>query len=119
MTEEKNNTENVGSCCMFCKGGKMMHSHNGMHKGCHVFRWILGLLILWAVFMGGVKIGEIKGVINGENFGGSRSFGRYGTGMMRSGYGFQNQQNGGCVYNKAKTIPNSNEQSAPDEKLLQ
>jgi hypothetical protein len=120
MTEEKNNnTENAGSCCMFCKGGKMMHGHNGMHKGCHVIRWILGLLILWAVFMGGVKIGEIKGTINGEGFGRSHSFRQYGNGMMRGGYGFQNQQNGGCIYNNAKAIPDINEQSVPNGKLLQ
>lgn len=67
MTEEKNNNiEGAGSCCMFCKGGKMMHGHNGMHKGCHVIRWILGILILWVVFMGGIKLGELKSFFYGS-----------------------------------------------------
>ncbi|RJQ28066.1 hypothetical protein C4565_04230 [Candidatus Parcubacteria bacterium] len=81
MTDEKNNNmENAGSCCMFCKKGKMMCGPNGMHRACHIIRWVLGLLILWAVFMGGVKLGEFKSMIDTGDFGRSH----------RSGYGYQN-----------------------------
>jgi len=98
MNEEKNN--NQEPCCSFCKRGKMMcGSQSGMHmhKGCHIIRWVLAILILWAVFMGGVKIGELKSLLGNEGFRGSRYM--YGSQMMGDRYGsryenrFQNNQN--------------------------
>lgn len=98
----------------------------GMHKGCHIVRWALAILILWAVFMGGVKIGELKGMIDNDGFRGSRHM--YGSQMMRSGgYGLKNQQNGGCMYmNKTPTASGIEEttlpgrgQNAPDGRFLQ
>ncbi|TSC51799.1 MAG: hypothetical protein LiPW41_746 [Parcubacteria group bacterium LiPW_41] len=125
MNEEKNN--NQESCCSFCKGGKMMCGNQGMHmhKGCHIVRWVLAILILWAVFMGGVKIGELKGMIDGDGFRGSRHM--YGSQMMRSGYGLRNQQDSGCIYmNKTPTASGIEEttipgrgKNAPDGQFLQ
>ena len=113
MNEEKNN--NQESCCSFCKGGKMMCGNQGIHKGCHIVRWVLAILILWVVFMGGVKIGELKGMIDGDGFRGSRHM--YGSQMMLSGYGLRNHQDGGCMYGKVKANPDIQVEVTPDPRI--
>jgi len=114
--ENKNNAE---SSCLFCKGGKMVCNAHGMHRGCRIFRWILGLLILWVVFMGGVKIGELKGSIeNGREFGRHNrdSYRGYNMPMMQRGgmFGGQNQWGGyGYGYKNNVNI----QQQAPQQEL--
>ena len=130
MTEEKNNTENTGSSCMFCKRGKFC-GQNGMHRGCFVIRWVLGLLILWAVFMGGVKLGELKGMIDQDGFGrhNRSGYGYYSMPMMRGGnyqyyrqgntmmpgYGYGLRDGSGI---QQRTIPDSS-MMGPNGQLLQ
>lgn len=51
----------------------------GMHCGGrhHLLRWILGIVILVLVFVGGIKLGEFKEAVRG---------GGYGYRMMDRGY---------------------------------
>lgn len=78
---ENNNQQT--QCCMsgWCKSGK----HG-------VIRWILGIIILIAVFSFGVKLGEFKAYMKGGyyNTRGERNYSGknfYGPGMMRGNYG--------------------------------
>ena len=64
---EENNNKKCD--CLICRHGK-----------CAWFRWVLGLIILWAVFALGVKVGELKYTIKD----GLRNGGYYG---MMGGYG--------------------------------
>ena len=71
--EENNNKK----CeCLWCRSGC------GKHQ---LLRWIIGLLILWAVFALGVKVGELKYMIKDGLRGGY-------YGYNKSGY-FPNMMN--------------------------
>lgn len=53
--------ENAESCEHMCQT-KWCKKWYCEGKGCPVFRWILGIIILIAVFSLGVKVGEFKGI---------------------------------------------------------
>jgi len=71
---EENNNKKCD--CLMCKCCGMAHkAFGGENCGKHrLLRWIIGLLILWAVFALGVKVGELKYTIKD----GLRSGGYYG-----------------------------------------
>lgn len=64
MNNEQNNNGTEQPTCLFCKGGKMVCNACNMHRKCRIIRLVLGLFILLVVFMGGVKLGELKGELN-------------------------------------------------------
>ena len=57
--EEINKEQNHGHACGSC------HSHDHGH---YLLRWVLGLIILAAVFGLGVKVGEFKASLEGGYF---------------------------------------------------
>lgn len=61
-----------GKCCGMCGGRRHI-----------VLRWIVGILILVAVFCGGFKLGVMVGYLNNGGYGGHMSSGRH---MMQRGY---------------------------------
>lgn len=86
---EENNNKKCD--CLMCKCCGMAHKAFGEGCGKHrLLRWIIGLLILWAIFALGVKVGELKYTIKDGLRGGY-----YG---MMGGYGddsFYGRNNGG------------------------
>ena len=77
-----------GQCQDGCKCGACQGKTCGMggfsscgagkcHPMCCILRWVLGIIILLAVFGMGVMIGELKGSLEAM----------HGYGMMRSSYG--------------------------------
>jgi len=84
---EENKKDNSGEC--ECQGHEMMHG--GMHSCCgggkHMFlRCILGIVIIMIVLTLGIKLGEMKSIINGDNYS-MRGNGYY-------GYSVRNNDNG-------------------------
>ncbi len=75
---EENKKEHTGVCEHMCENGwcKKMCCHGGKHI---LLRWILGILILIAVFSLGVKVGEFKSAVYGYG-------GGFGWNMHRGGY---------------------------------
>ena len=63
-TMEENKKEQTECCGNICEG-KWCKKWCGMGKGCPIFRWILGVIILIAVFSLGIKVGEFKSSIYG------------------------------------------------------
>ncbi len=68
----------------------------------HLLRWLLGMLILVLVFWMGMEIGEFKGSLGGEGFGGSRHM-RFNKPMMENGWDAHNMM----YFNSPAAAPKS------------
>ena|SRR3989344_510700 len=77
VEESKRNND-----CFLCGDGK--------GHGNFVLRWVLGIVILVAIFSLGMLVGELKSTLGyGGGYGGYGMMGRgYGINMMQRGYGY-------------------------------
>lgn len=64
---------------MWPKGGYGCFQH---HWSYHILRWFLGIVIIVFVFWFGIKVGEIKSVLETGRGAGSHQMMRYGRPMM-------------------------------------
>ena len=82
---EENTKEQMGTCEHACQSGWCKKLCCG--GGRHIFlRWILGILILVAVFSLGIKVGEFKSLVDGGYGGRFERNRHYGAPMMFYGY---------------------------------
>jgi hypothetical protein len=94
---EENNNKKCD--CLVCKGNNAVHKmFGGENCGKHrLLRWIVGLLVLWAVFALGVKVGELKYTIKdglrGGYYGMMGGYGDCSYGHDRDSF-FQNMMGG-------------------------
>lgn len=83
--------ENKKCDCLVCCCNDAIHKAFGEGGGKHrLLRWVIGLLILWAIFALGVKVGELKYTIKDGLRG---SYGFYGCGHGHDGKFFPNMMN--------------------------
>ena len=92
--EEKNTKEHPEGCkCGMCQGNsETMHQFSccgGKRHHFFLLKFFIGMAILLAVFLVGIKLGEIKNLFHGE-YG---AFGRHGYSMMSGKNNYQTMCN--------------------------